>query len=77
MCPKPIGSYDSLDDRELYDDMLSVMSSTECTGLIPSAPADESELDSYSQIYDIPFSSDPGRANHHLQDASRRSKKQS
>lgn len=37
---------------DLFDDLFSVASATECTGLIPAAPADEPEVDSYSEIYD-------------------------
>ncbi|MCI8624417.1 MAG: hypothetical protein HFG26_12265 [Provencibacterium sp.] len=43
-------------EDELYNERFSVMSSTECTGLIPAAPVDEAEADSYQEIYDIPLS---------------------
>ena len=45
------------------------MSSTECTGLIPSAPTDEAQIDSYAEIYDIPLSKD--KTNAKLQDERR------
>ena len=48
--------YDEEDDETLFDDLLSVASSTECTGLIPSTADSDAELDSYSDIYDIPLS---------------------
>lgn len=44
-----------LEDR-FFDERFSVMSSTECTGLIPAAPVDETAADSYQEIYDIPLS---------------------
>lgn len=47
--------YDSSDERELFDDSFHAASMSECTGLIPSAPADQNEIHSYSQIYDIPL----------------------
>ena len=40
----------------LFDDLFSVASSTECTGLIPNIADSDAELDSYSDIYDIPLS---------------------
>ena len=47
-----------LEDR-LFDERFSVMSSTECTGLIPAAPVDDAAADSYQEIYDIPLSHKP------------------
>lgn len=47
--------YDENDDRELFDDSFHAASVSECTGLIPSAPLSESEIRSYSDIYDIPL----------------------
>ncbi len=58
--PKP-QPYDNEDDRELYDELFAVASSMECTGLIPAAPVSAAETDSYSDIYDIPLSSDTGK----------------
>lgn len=51
--------YDAQDDRELFEDTFSVASSGECTGMIPAAPAHPAEVDSYSEIYDIPLSRTP------------------
>lgn len=35
-----------------------VVSSTECTGLIPTPPLSEDEAESYDKIYDIPLPKD-------------------
>ena len=53
---KALRPYDAEDDRELFDQNFEVASATECTGLIPSAAKTESELHSYSKIYDVPLS---------------------
>ena len=55
--PLPAFPRDQDDDRMIFDDPFVVASGMECTGLIPAAPFDDSEIDSYSQIYDIPLSS--------------------
>lgn len=34
-----------------YDYLANAASTQDCTGLIPSAPASEAELDSYEQVY--------------------------
>lgn len=47
--------YDYDDQRELFDDSFHAASVSECTGLIPTAPCDNSEILSYSQLYDIPL----------------------
>lgn len=44
------------DDDIPFDEPFSVASATECTGLMPFAPGDTSEIDSYEDIYDIPLS---------------------
>ena len=36
-----------------------VVSTTECTGLTPAMVLDEEEVDSYTEIYNIPLSDDP------------------
>lgn len=59
--------YGAQDADEPWDEGLTVMSSTECTGLIPASPASEAEVDSYTEIYDIPLSKDSSKANHGLQ----------
>ncbi|MCI9415385.1 MAG: hypothetical protein HFJ79_09470 [Clostridiales bacterium] len=58
-----------LDDKneQLFDEMYPVASSMECTGLIPAAPATESEVESYSEIYDIPLAKDKKDANNRMQ----------
>ena len=33
----------------------SVVSSTECTGLVPAAPDSTAEVDGYTDIYDVPL----------------------
>ncbi len=50
--------YDEQDGFELFDEEYPVSSSTECTGLIPTAVRDEAKLHSYGQIYDIPLAKD-------------------
>lgn len=47
----PIGE----NGRELFDNDFSVASASECTGLIPGAPISGSEVDAYSELYDIPL----------------------
>ena len=56
------------DDEDLFDTMFSVASSNECTGLIPSSPIDEQQVDSYSEIYDTTLAKDPEEAKNNLQD---------
>lgn len=60
--------YDNSDDRQLFDDTFSVASSMECTGLIPAAPDSTEEVDSYSEIYDIPLSKNAKAADNNLED---------
>ena len=45
---------DVWDEDEMFWDSNMVASSLECTGLIPAAPADKSEVDSYAEIYGVP-----------------------
>ncbi len=47
--------YDRNNNRKLYDNSFHAASMSECTGLIPTAPDDQSEVHSYSDIYDIPL----------------------
>jgi|GEM_PF-1551186 len=56
--PSPRMPRDPDDGRRIFDDLFNVASGMECTGLIPSAPYDDYEIRSYSDIYDIPLSSD-------------------
>lgn len=63
--PKPL-PYDA-DGDAIFDESFSVASTTECTGLIPSAPVSGAEADSYSDIYDVPLAKTPADAVHALQ----------
>lgn len=47
--------YDDETDRELFDNDFHAASMSDCTGLIPTAPENESEIRSYSDIFDIPL----------------------
>lgn len=51
---QPPYPYGFQDEEELYKEMLSVASATECTGLMPAAPPTDQEVDSLREIYDIP-----------------------
>ena len=62
--PRP---YDADEGDYLYDDPFSVASSMECTGLIPAAPESVSEMDSYSEIYDIPLTKNTVTPDHRIQ----------
>ena len=62
----PILPYDSPDGQP-YEELYGVASSTECTGLIPSAPLDPAEVSSYQAIYDVPMSKNAKAADHGLQ----------
>lgn len=57
--PRPYGMEDDLEDD------FSVMSATECTGLIPTPPLDDAQADSYGEIYDVPISKE--KTNGHVQ----------
>ena len=49
---------DPYDEEELYEEMMAVASSTECTGLVPTPPVTNPEVSAYSEIYDSPLSKD-------------------
>ena len=49
------------DEPEFYDEPCDVASATDCTGLIPTAPANPQEVESYEDLYDIPLSDLPPR----------------
>lgn len=55
---KPIRPYNDQDDRYLFDNEESVASATDCTGMIPTPPVEEAEVNSYSEIFDIPLARD-------------------
>lgn len=44
---------DSVITQESFDDKFKASSTTECTGVIPSRIKDESEADSYTELYDL------------------------
>lgn len=41
-------------NQEILDEVDTVASTTECTGLIPTPPVSEDEAESYTKIYSIP-----------------------
>ncbi len=47
-----------LQDEDSFFDAESVVSATECTGLIQTPPASVDEAESYNQIYDVPHTKD-------------------
>ena len=55
-------------DDELFENLYPVVSSMECTGMIPAAPVNSAEADSYSDIYDIPLAKSKKDANNRIQD---------
>jgi hypothetical protein len=58
-----------LNDEDTFFDAESVVSSTECTGLIQTPPSSVDEAESYGKIYDIPHSEE--KVNNGLQSISR------
>lgn len=59
--------YDAQDQDTLFDELFPVASTMECTGLIPAAPTSTAEVDSYSEIYDIPLSKNTDAAQNQIQ----------
>lgn len=64
---------ESLTNQEIidsYDYLAGAASSQDCTGLIPSAPLNDTELDSYEELYPFlplvppPENSDSGSSEH-------------
>jgi hypothetical protein len=43
-----------LQDEDTFFDGESVVSATECTGLVQTPPASVDEAESYNEIYDVP-----------------------
>lgn len=43
-----------LEDEDSFFETNSVISSTECTGMIPDLPCTEEAADAYKEIYDVP-----------------------
>lgn len=60
--------YHMHEDDDSPGSQFYVASSTDCTGLIPSAPVTENEVDSYNELYDVPLAKDPKDAHNHMQD---------
>lgn len=54
MMEKKKKRYLQLEDEDTFFGQRSVVSSTDCTGLIPDSPGSEDEVESYTKIYDIP-----------------------
>ena len=46
--------YLKLEDEDYYFDSESVVSSTECTGLMQTPPISVDEAECYTDIYDVP-----------------------
>lgn len=42
------------DDEILFQEMMSVASASECTGLMPAAPISNAQVDALREIYPIP-----------------------
>lgn len=61
----PIRPYSEEDFQHPFDSESQVVSSTECTGMIPSAATEEEEIDSYHSIYDVPLEEDSYPQNQH------------
>lgn len=47
-----------LEDKDSFFNGESVVSATECTGLMYAPPASVDEAESYNEIYDVPYSKD-------------------
>lgn len=43
-----------IEEKDGLDHLNVVASSTDCTGLIPSAPQTDDEIESYTHLYHIP-----------------------
>ncbi len=54
-------------ENDIFSGNESVVSQTECTGLVAAAPTSEEEVKAYCQIYDIPLSDDKDHKNHNRQ----------
>ncbi len=48
--------YLKLEDEDSFFDAESVVSATECTGLVQTPPISVDEAESYNEIYDVPHS---------------------
>jgi hypothetical protein len=54
-----------LKDEDTFFEDESVVSSTECTGLVQTPPTSVDEANSYSEIYDVPHTKE--KVNNHIQ----------
>lgn len=54
MEPKPYPYPGFFDEEDAYQEMRSVASATECTGLMAAAPPTEAEVESLREIYNVP-----------------------
>ena len=50
---KPARPYDAEDEEELFDNLFSVASSTECTGLTPAEPEELEEAYALGELYAV------------------------
>lgn len=64
-----------LNDEDSFFDSESVVSATECTGLVQTPPLSVDEADSYGKIYDVPHTKE--KVNNGLQSVSKSSKNSS
>jgi hypothetical protein len=58
-----------LNEEDTFFDAESVVSATECTGLIQTPPSSVDEAEAYGKIYDIPHTED--KVNNGLQSVSK------
>lgn len=61
---KNTNSKDSI-DKYLSDEYINAVSTTDCTGLIPSNPSSKAEVDSYKEVYNfqVPIAEDQDEEN--------------
>ena len=64
-------------DPDQMEEFVSVSSSTDCTGLIPSMVMNESEAEAYDQLYDIHQPKPPRNASKPIPERSHHSGNQS
>lgn len=59
-------------DSDLFFEVDGVSSATECTGLMPTPPADEAEAEAYTDLYAVP--TPVQKENNQLQTAKKKTK---
>ncbi|WP_343209321.1 hypothetical protein [Anaerolentibacter hominis] len=42
-----------INEDSMYDIDINACSATDCTGVVPAAPASEAEMESYLEVYDF------------------------